>query len=203
MLVVGIDPGTGVSSPLGIALFDSETREIIEYAEFRTTTRIHHRVISTVSAQVGGFIERANVRAAGAGRPLLVACEDFVLRGKGGVTLQRLIGAIFTHVPKSAEFELVQNTRVKAYAGGNGDAGKRELALAIRPYFERDASALRHINEWIKTEHWDITDALAIGVSALIQHQERGDKNERINANKVSKTRISKVRTNGINNDKV
>ena len=169
-LVIGIDPGTGVTSPAGLVVFDTETRIIYEAAQITTTTRIHHRVISTVAAQLGAFIQRAADKE----RKTLVCHEDFVMRGKGGVTLQRLIGAIFTHIPKEGfDVESVYNTRVKMFTGGDGASDKAKVAAGVLKYFEKNLDSFKTVRAWINAGLWDLTDAAAIGIAGWMQREEK------------------------------
>lgn len=153
MIVLGIDPGTGLNSPAAIFVFDAVTKKIIysdEYSSKKKDATSRIREIALKIAQKIGYF-----------RPDLFCIENFVMRGKGGETLQRFIGSLIPFTLEVVPFIQVQNTTVKKMVGGTGKAEKPEVALGVLNYFE----GISDIQTLIDNEKWDTLDAAAIAIS--------------------------------------
>ena len=158
-LVIGIDPGTGVSSPMGFALIEPETKQILFTAEFWTKyKKLEHR-IRDISEQFEAVLTGAVLEEGDA-----IFIEYFVMRGKGGETLQRMIGSIMGRTPYDLQLDHVQNTSVKLIVGGAGTADKVDVARGLRDYFNKEP-ARKFVQALINKEQWDQLDALAIGLA--------------------------------------
>lgn len=170
MIVMGIDPGTGVSSPTGVVAFDAETRlillsEIINGKKIEKERRA--RWIASGLAELIDTLSADPITKIG-----LVSIETFVMRGKGGQTLQNLIGALESRIPDDARIQRVFNTTVKRIVAGSGDAEKLEVALGVLAWFNDIAISANEVRSMIKFEKWDLTDALAIGIAGYKQEME-------------------------------
>ena len=163
-IVIGIDPGSGVSSDTGFAAFDSETGEVIYALEVGSQRReLRHR-LADISSTVSALLTECSQRG-----KTFAAIESFVMRGKGGETLQRLIGAFMATCPDEVYLTAIQNTTIKKVLAGHGHADKASVAIGVLQYFEtelpnKNTAAL--IKSLISSKQFDILDALAIGVSA-------------------------------------
>lgn len=166
MVVVGIDPGLGVKSPTGFAAIDTSNGEIFHVANIwpkKSEKELHNRIVNLSNSM------RHELRVTA---PDLVSFEAFVMRGKSGVSLQRLIGAYFGALPtKEKELDVieVQNVQIKQFVGGDGGSDKEAVAEGVYDWFvgknQRSADQVRAL---IKEEHWDILDALAIAISGYL-----------------------------------
>ena len=158
MQVIGVDPGTGSSSPLGVVLIDFDTLDILEYAEYWSegrkdaTTRIRE-IAQKFCTSWPDVVD-------------MVAIEYFVMRGKGGETLSRMVGAVIGCLPPMAMFVEVQNTTVKKIVAGHGAGSKEDVADGVLAYFSSNENSLALITEWTHDERWDLIDAVAIAVTA-------------------------------------
>ena len=172
VLVAGLDPGTGASSPTGLALFDPETREIIalqNVAPPDALKKFSHRV-RYISEEVEEVLLSVNPYDV----QLYTYCESFVMRGKGGEMLARLTGALMSIVPWHSEFDTVANTTVKKLVAGHGRADKVEVAQAVLTYFASNAASAALVQGAMKRAEWDKLDALAIGICGYKREQHEG-----------------------------
>lgn len=160
--MIGIDPGTGSSSPTGIAIFDPQTLEIIYTTNLFTKHKILQHRLKDITSQL---VEVFNQVPA----PFTVCIEQFVMRGKGGETLQRLIGAFMSQVPYSCELIHCQNTTVKAKIGGHGQADKVTVGRGLEAFFTPNKDSVKLIKELTDKGEVDIIDALAIGATGWIK----------------------------------
>lgn len=183
-LVIGIDPGTGVNSPMGFAAFTPSNMEIIHVDEFWTEhKKLEHR-IRDISDQFNGVMEKL---AAQTGDELFI--EYFVMRGKGGETLQRMIGSIMGRTPYEVEIDHVQNTSVKLIVGGDGKADKVDVARGLRDFFSKSPKSKAVVQELINNEKWDQLDALAIGLAGWHRSQLRQVKKKDVTKKKAKQKR--------------
>ncbi len=161
--VVAVDPGTGVKSPAGLAIFDPITLDIsaAEALWCPNDKDPDKRIRFIVAAFSSALKFYKNEELA------LFCIEDFVMRGKGGVTLQKMIGAVVSRVPDEIPVIHVQNTRVKSLVAGNGAADKLEVGLGVLKYFSKNERSAAQISLLIEDEEWDILDAFAIGIAGL------------------------------------
>lgn len=167
MNIFAIDPGTGKSSPTAIALFDPLARTIAFTKHISTEMSVHHHRLSDLRTQFDRWM-KYTIKLRGA-QQLMVACETFVMRGKGGETLQRVIGSYEATVPLDLHWREVYNTTVKKIVGGKGDADKLDVGIGVRYFFQENESSWKYVDELIRNKEWDRTDALAIGIAAWVQ----------------------------------
>lgn len=170
MIVMGVDPGTGVSSPTAIVVFDTETKlilldEIVDGKKIEKERRA--RWIASGLSECIEYLEKGGMKLD------LVAVETFVMRGKGGQTLQNLIGALEGRIPDDIAIQRVFNTTVKRVVAGNGDADKLEVACGVLQWFAGADESIAEIKDAIRREAWDTTDALAIGIAGFKQEVEK------------------------------
>lgn len=168
-LIIGIDPSSGAASALGICIIDSRNRKILDIDEILpagkyTSVEVRIRLIANKLKQILSkyyYYESA-----------LVATEFTIMKGKGGESLNRAIGAIISSVPLEKDgwiWKNVQNTSVKLLVAGAGNAEKEAVALGTEKFFINDPPSIDIIKSLIKLEKWDIMDATAIGITAYLQ----------------------------------
>lgn len=158
-LILGIDPSTGSSSPVGIALFNAETKDIIFYTNILTKKKqLHHR-IRDISQQLAAILAEIP-------NPYTIVIERFVMRGVGGESLQRVIGAYMALIPYECELTFVQNTTAKKVMAGHGHAEKIDVALGVLNWFKGNEASYNIIKELTNKKEFDILDAFALGVTA-------------------------------------
>ena len=160
-LVIGIDPGTGVKSPLGVVAFDPATKEIVLVAEGTSKRKpLRLRLQDVLVAYQDALAELAP-------KTSTVFIEQFVMQGKGGETLQRLIGATLFLTPEEIEIFEVNNKQVKLCVGGSGSAEKLQVAEGVARYFRSSPKSREQIKALILAERWDVLDAFAIAITGL------------------------------------
>lgn len=171
VLVIGIDPGTGVNSPMGLAIFDPEAKRLLWAEDFWTEhKKLEHRIKDISERLETRIIEQM---ALAPDATYYVFIESFVMRGKGGETLQRMIGSVMGRVPYHVELGHVQNSTIKLLIAGHGHASKELVAEGVEKYFRTDASVPKLIAE----KAWYKIDAIAIGLTGwLVKFAERGAK---------------------------
>lgn len=161
MIVVGCDPGTGVKSPTGFVAFDPSDKHIIHFTNVKSKSKTTEGRAKDISKRVSELITELEVE------PGVFCIENFVMRGKGGQTLQRFIGAVLSHLPDGWEIKQPFNTAVKRIVAGDGDADKLEVAQGVSRYFQRNLESYKIIEELTLHEEWDILDAFAIGIAGI------------------------------------
>ena len=70
----------------------------------------------------------------------------------------------------------VYNTTVKKNVGGHGRASKQEVAKGVLKFFKKKEHAHTIIQEFIKTESWNILDAFAIANAGLQNEKKKKSK---------------------------
>jgi Holliday junction resolvasome RuvABC endonuclease subunit len=156
-IVVGVDAGLGVSSNTGVVAFDTESRDILLHEELCTN-------FSDTDKKIAFFADAFEECLRIVGHVDLVAFETFVMQGKGGQSLQKLIGGYVSRVPYETPVKHVFNTTVKRIAGGIGNADKNAVALGVLGYFSRKPESKYLIEQLMEDERWDQLDAFAIGI---------------------------------------
>jgi Holliday junction resolvasome RuvABC endonuclease subunit len=163
-LVVGIDPSSGSTSPVGFAVFIPETREVV-YTEAIHVKKNEFRLrIKEISARISELMLSIDPDA-----EVTVYIEKFVMAGKPGEMLARASGAIIAALPANVNFDEVQNTTVKKIVGSNGRADKLAVAKGVHTWFGSQPL----IEDAIQKEQWDILDALAIGLTGWLREQQQ------------------------------
>lgn len=150
MLILGIDPGTGKSSPTGIAVVEvfKDKLHLIHTGSVAGTL---HEIVDHVAT-----FPHEQLRL-----------ETFVMQGKAGQLLNRLNGAIL-YALRRDESSLIHTMTVKKRIGGTGKADKKQVAKGILK-FNWIEDAKNEIRSLIREEKWDQTDAIAIALCALTQ----------------------------------
>lgn len=168
MRVAGIDPGTGSNSALGLVVFDTETREIAACTEIwaDVSKQPTYDRIRSLARQAGELFNLPGNASS------FTFIEYFVMRGKGGETLSRMVGALITKVPEGSSFIEVQNSTVKKLVGGHGAASKELVAEGVLEYFADNEESFTLISELIHGENWDALDAFAIAIAGVIRQNE-------------------------------
>ena len=170
MIVIGLDPGLGVKSPTGLTVFDPESRAIRALKEIWPPKRVPiQEKLFYARQSFERFLVETRIEK---DEELLLASEYFVMRGKGGESLQRLIGAYFSALLKDTEVIEVQNVKVKMALGGKGDASKEEVAEGVYSWFKvKNIESANIIRGLITAKKWDLLDSLAIGITGYLERE--------------------------------
>ena len=91
------------------------------------------------------------------------------MRGKGGETLQRMIGAYMSQFPYDCPSIHVQNTTVKKVVGGSGKAEKDQVAAGVAAWFSSNSASASLIKELTLKHEYEILDSLAIGITGYLK----------------------------------
>lgn len=162
--VIGIDPGTGAKSGTGIAVFDPESKLILQ--TFCIKPDSHESLQSRIKTICRELESLVTIRYPP--NDSLYCMEHFIMRGVSGETLKKLIGAIMLTLPDGAPFVEVHNMTLKKAMGGG--ISKEGVAAGVLNWFVADET----VAALIEGKKWDITDALAIGIvgyEAFIKNQ--------------------------------
>lgn len=172
-IVVGIDPGTGVTSPTGFVAFDPLSRELLYHANIRSSYKELSPRIKDIAEQVTNGLLSIDPEV-----EVVVFTETFVMRGKAGQNLQRLIGALTAAVPyKYQPIGEVYNTTVKRVVGGTGKADKVQVAAGVYAWGSENVDTKQQLDTLIADGEWDKLDAFAIGLAGwLIKNGEADSK---------------------------
>lgn len=168
MIVVGLDPGTGASSPTGLFIYNTDNMEILYTAELSAPHPNVDRRIKRICDKLRPIIETI----AALEEPFLVSIEFFVMQGKPGEMLHRLIGGFLTLLPDHAEIVHVQNTSVKLLVAGSGKAEKHEVAKHLGFHFMDNTVSKNLIDDLRDVGHYDILDAGAIALAGYMKWQD-------------------------------
>lgn len=171
MIVVGIDPASGVSSPVGLVAFDPESKEILFYTALwpeKGATALHKRLVS-LHDQASELLSALDPK-----ERTYVFIENFVMRGRGGEQLARASGALMAAVPSWCELDEVHNVRLKMLVGGSGKADKLTVAEGVARFFEDDPTSHEVVLKAIRDKDFDVTDALAVGIAGWMRETHNG-----------------------------
>lgn len=172
MVIVGVDPGTGIKSPTGLVVFNSKTLRIQSSKTITSNfKKIEHRYKDICDKFELQMLELSELL----GKPtaVLVVFESFVMQGKAGETLQRLIGSLMGRVPYHFQVAHASNMRVKMIVGGTGKADKEAVANGVREFFKSNAASLQVVDKLIREKDWDVLDAFAIGITGAYYEAAR------------------------------
>jgi len=173
MIVIGIDPGAGSRSPTGLAFIDTVKMSIKTYELWPDNRKasMTERLINLRHKLDFLLVEYHCKESSIMTVSKLVACEYFVMRGKGGESLQRLIGAYYSCFDEDDVFVEIQNVKVKQFIGGSGDADKLQVAKGVANWFKKkNRKSFHEVNKLIKKASWDSLDALAIAISGYLEY---------------------------------
>ncbi len=146
-------------------MIDPDSRELLHADCFKSDFDDANRRAKHMAEQVGEALMGIDPEL-----EVSVYTENSVMRGKGGATFQRVIGAIHSVIPYSYHLGEVQNSTVKKHVGGHGQADKRQVAQGAHDYFVGDGGRTQTPSSeaaerlLIETK-WDITDAIAIAIT--------------------------------------
>lgn len=158
MIVIGIDPGTSASSPLGYSRFNSVTKVIYEAQTVSSKRHDAANRIHDISRQLYDLVNCLSYPPAD-----IMCIETTFLRGKGNNSYQQMVGGSMAAAMGVTKIVFVPNTTMKKIVGGHGGADKVDVANGVLDYFGSDRLAL----EAAFNAEWDITDSLAIGIAGL------------------------------------
>lgn len=161
MLIVGIDPGSGKSSPTGFAIIERSSKTIVHtltLGDVDGCTDFSHR-IKRIADDLRQLLILVPID-----EEVLIFIESFVMRGKGGEQLARLTGAIMAAVPYKHRIIFVHNTTMKKAIGGNGKADKKQVAEGVRRWFRGNTESVAYVDRLIEKELWDILDAMGLAL---------------------------------------
>lgn len=171
MIILGIDPATGVASPTALALVDTETNKLIDYWIIQPNTKKlnHQQRVAYIARAAQGIIKEV--------KPDKIFVETFVMQGKGGMLLHQLIGALMAAAGYDDPWTIdtVFNTTVKRLVTGNGGADKLAVANGVMTQLFNSKETLADL---ILNRLFDVTDAAAIAIAGILQKEEN-DNDER------------------------
>lgn len=162
-IIIGIDPGSGASSPTGFSAFFSDTLEILYAGNITTPKRDLKDRIKHISDVFEATL--LEIRKEFPTVPIICFIESFVMRGKGGETLQRLIGSLMGRIPYDVPLFHVQNTRIKLAMAGHGHADKQSVGAGLLQKFLTNPDSHGLIEKLLAKGEADIIDSLAIGLT--------------------------------------
>jgi len=177
-LVVGIDPSTGAKSALGFSVFDPNTSEILVLKEM---THPHPDLRTRMKGLILQIVKELR-KLDDAKIDYVVFIESTVMVGKGGESLQRLIGAIMTVIASGIRVEHVSNMQIKSFIGGTGKADKQQVAMGLMKFFPNDDV----LGDMIRAHRYDALDSLGVGVTGFEKFFLHSNVKKN-NVNKISK----------------
>lgn len=158
MIVFGIDPGTGASSPLGYCRFNAETRDIYEVGTLTSRRYDAANRIHDISKQLHDVVSCPSYP------PIDLMCiETTYLFGTGNNSYQQMVGGSIAAAPRGCKIVFVPNMTMKLKVGKHGSADKVGVAIGVLDYFED--SKIAHTATF--NAEWDVTDALGVGIAGL------------------------------------
>jgi Holliday junction resolvasome RuvABC endonuclease subunit len=143
MLICGIDPGSGKSSPSAVVAFDPETK-YIESVKIINGSKDFTEAMLASPNELGDYISVLP-------EDTKYYIEKFVMRGRGGETLQKFVGA-FLHklYSRSKDVSFVQNTSVKALIGAHGQCSKEDIGIGVLSWFSDNDLSVKIIENILK-----------------------------------------------------
>lgn len=166
-VAIGIDPGSGKSSPTGFAAIDPDTKTLIFKQNVRMDCDDFAHRIKGISSEVADLVSSVDPDI-----EVNVYIESFVMRGKGGEMLARLTGALMACIPYERQIAFVHNTTMKKDIAGHGRAEKEEVANALFIWAEGNSETQEEITNLTIAREWDILDAIGLAVAGDRKRQE-------------------------------
>jgi len=151
-ITIGIDPGSGSSSPTAVGAIMLEPLRFVHVEDFWPKSKSQNARLRELNEFATVLLGSIDPDA-----ELTVVVESFCIRGRGNQILQQVIGALKAAVPAHAQLIDVPNTTVKRLIGGSGKADKQAVAAGVAKRLNIDVSELSP----------DQTDALAIALAAM------------------------------------
>lgn len=168
-LVIAIDPGSGSSSACGLCAILPESKEIVLTSAL-WPLKFHQPAVKRIKDIVEQLDAQLKMLAIQyPQRTIVVGIESFVMRGKGGETLQRFIGAALSKVAYDWKIVEIQNTTMKKWVGGSGASLKSAVALGVAEYFKPNAASAGLVDSLISDHEDDVLDALGIGITTILK----------------------------------
>jgi Holliday junction resolvasome RuvABC endonuclease subunit len=160
---IGIDPGTGRRSKLGIVIVEALSMRIVAVRELATSEFDIRTRLRELSMQYLSLLKESKIDMS----KTVAFIESFVIKGKGGETLQRLVGALMAITPgQVVAFKEVPNLQVKLETAGFGHAEKTEVAMGLLNYFiKHNPESASIVQALMASNNYDALDALAIGLT--------------------------------------
>lgn len=164
---IGLDAGLGVKSATGIAVIDINTFRVVAHRAIWPQTKRNPEKFYEIAAE-----------ARDVAKPYLkdsvVSFESFVMAGKSGQSLQRLIGSIQAALSDSIGIMEVPNTAVKQIVSGSGKGDKEAVADGLLAYFKgKNRETYELVRALKKNNQHDVIDAIAIAVSGYLTSREQ------------------------------
>lgn len=180
-LVVGIDPSTGAKSALGFSIYDPNKNEIITLKELTFPSSDFRKRLKGLIIQIVREFKRLDEYK----YRYVVFIESTVMLGKGGESLQRMIGAIMAIIGSEIRVEHVSNMQIKSFVGGTGKADKEQVATGLLKFFPND----EFLMDMIRAHRYDALDSLAVGVTGFEKFVLKANisKNNKANKKKYGK----------------
>jgi Holliday junction resolvasome RuvABC endonuclease subunit len=163
LIVIAFDPGSGASSPTGVAVFNAETKEIILVKNITASHKRFERRIKKIVDQIRPIVEAIESLK----EPYLFFFETFIIRGRAADILYKLTGGLLTLPSDLAIVEPVPNTTVKMIVGGHGHSEKIQVGYGVLEWFRDNEESHKIVKECFRNNEWDKIDALAIGIAGL------------------------------------
>lgn len=198
-IVIGCDPASGASSNTGFSAILVDTKEIICLEEIAPNDRFDtvDERIYTIAQKYANMLE---LFAACSSEEVLVCFEHFIMKGRGGEVLNRVIGAFLGHTRFSTHH--IATTAVKKYISGTGLGDKEDVVKGLLRYYEGNKDALDLI-EGVR-DNDDITDSLAIAIAGYDDYLKNSKiKPKKRTTNGKSKTKAKKTRARKVFKNRV
>lgn len=161
-IIFAVDPGSGSSSALGICIYDPNKGEILYTTELwpkANNQKPTWRRLLDMMYQIKSHIESARKKYG----PLEVRTECFVMRGKGGETLARLVGGLIANLSWDCTFVEVHNIKLKCFITGRHKATKPEMGQGLISKL-KNLPSIDAVQKLIDNNNWDAVDAACIAI---------------------------------------
>jgi Holliday junction resolvasome RuvABC endonuclease subunit len=168
-LIVAIDPSSGASSAVGVAILTPDL-EIIDYTSLmpRRKYQVAEKRLVDLHEQLELFLAKYVRFAADNKLNIEVVVESTIMQGRAGETLAEAVGALASAFPNSdiVSFHKVHNTSMKRIISGTGKGDKVGVAKGLLKHI----SSAEHykIISLLNGHQYDILDAIAIGTTHIL-----------------------------------
>jgi Holliday junction resolvasome RuvABC endonuclease subunit len=164
LLVIGIDPATGITSRAGLAAILPHERKLLftdSYAPELAKDAELAEYVKAMFLSVGAVLKRLHKEY-----DLAIGIEHFVMQGRAGQMLNQVVGAFIAAAPNKAEVTTIHTMTVKKQVFGSVPKGltKKQVAEAALEFFD-DSKSKEKLERLIEDEAWDTTDAVAIAIA--------------------------------------
>jgi len=162
-LIIAIDPSSGVTSPVGVAVMTSDLTVMDTVALMpKERYKVVEKRLVCLHEQLEAYLIPFVTVAIDSQMKIDIVLERFVMAGKTGQVLANAVGALITSIPnhKSIAYHTVHNIVLKKVIAGTGKGDKVAVAKGLLKHLPATEHDL--VIKLLNGRCYDQLDAIAL-----------------------------------------